>query len=567
MIGAWLLLARGDGPAPGPAAEPGGRRERHLPGRAARSPLRPSASIDENFRARQRERGGDRLLPRRRHHRPTTACGSPTTCARDLRASGDDPEPQAGRLALRARRAASSDPLDLSPGGPGLLTSLGRERRARHGADDRRQHADGRGRGRRRSARSSRRRTGDETGLRAYVTGEVGFEADRSEAVKSDRRDAAARHLRRAGPAAARDLPLAADRAGADARRRRSPTIVAGGLHVRARRGRRDHGQRPVDGDPDRADVRRGHRLLPADRRRASATSCAAPPTSSEAMARATRAHRARRSSSAGAIVVAAMLVLALADFNATREMGPILALGDRRHGRRRADAAAGAAGRVRPARVLARRPARRGRAAAGRARCGGASARLVGAVPRLTAAVVTPILRRRRARQPRRARAARLLRGVPRRRRSPSRGEQVDRASASSPAARRPIDVVMDYAGREAVISALTDGLRHAVQEMYLSAASVPSGWPGIRARAGAGLPEDRSVLGRGDRLGPGAAPRRARGGRRRPVLLGGEVARGLRHAAGARARHAAHRAARARADPAHPGRCCCARWSCRCT
>ena len=37
---------------------------------------------------------------------------------------------------------------------------------------------------------------GDETGLRAWVTGEVGFEADRSEAVKSDRRDAAARHLR-----------------------------------------------------------------------------------------------------------------------------------------------------------------------------------------------------------------------------------------------------------------------------------------------------------------------------------------------------------------------------------
>src|SRR4051794_18448269 len=31
---------------------------------------------------------------------------------------------------------------------------------------------------------------------------------------------------------------------------------------------------------------------------------------------------------SAGAIVIVAMLVLALADFNATREMGPILALG-----------------------------------------------------------------------------------------------------------------------------------------------------------------------------------------------------------------------------------------------
>ena len=60
-----------------------------------------------------------------------------------------------------------------------------------------------------------------------------------------------------------------------------------------------------------------------------------------------------------GGIVVAAMLVLSLADFNATREMGPLLALGIVVMMALRADAAAGAAGRVRAARVLARGPAR----------------------------------------------------------------------------------------------------------------------------------------------------------------------------------------------------------------
>ena len=46
-----------------------------------------------------------------------------------------------------------------------------------------------------------------------------------------------------------------------------------------------------------------------------------------EAMARATE-RTGPAILSAGAIVIVAMLVLALADFNATREMGPILALG-----------------------------------------------------------------------------------------------------------------------------------------------------------------------------------------------------------------------------------------------
>ena len=55
-----------------------------------------------------------------------------------------------------------------------------------------------------------------------------------------------------------------------------------------------------------------------------------------------------------GGIVVAAMLVLGLADFNATREMGPILALGHLRDARRGADTPAGDAGGARAAGVLA---------------------------------------------------------------------------------------------------------------------------------------------------------------------------------------------------------------------
>ena len=102
--------------------------------------------------------------------------------------------------------------------------------------------------------------------------------------------------------------------------------VIATGAVYGLVQGRRDHGQRAVDRDPDRADVRRGHGLLPADR---------------VALPRRTAARRRRRGGdgraaartgpaifASGGIVVAAMLVLSLADFNATREMGPLLALG-----------------------------------------------------------------------------------------------------------------------------------------------------------------------------------------------------------------------------------------------
>ncbi len=65
------------------------------------------------------------------------------------------------------------------------------------------------------------------------------------------------------------------------------------------------------------------------------------------AMARATE-RSGRAIVSAGATVVAAMLVLTLADFRATRDMGPVLALGIAVMVARRAHAAARAAERAR---------------------------------------------------------------------------------------------------------------------------------------------------------------------------------------------------------------------------
>ena len=122
---------------------------------------------------------------------------------------------------------------------------------------------------------------------------------------------------------------------------------------------------------------------------------------------------------SAGAIVVVAMLALALADFNATREMGPILALGVAVMvvaGLTLLPALLAALGRrsfwpAVPRREPGRRPA------------SGAWSAVAGFVARRPAAHGGGRDRRAArggARQPRRARAARLLRGVPRSR--PSR-------------------------------------------------------------------------------------------------------------------------------------------------
>ena len=82
---------------------------------------------------------------------------------------------------------------------------------------------------------------------------------------RGHRRDAARDH----GPARPRPdaahLPLAADR-DADAGRRGRGLPRRDRPALRPRRERRDDGQRAVDGDPDRADVRRRNRLRAADR-------------------------------------------------------------------------------------------------------------------------------------------------------------------------------------------------------------------------------------------------------------------------------------------------------------
>jgi RND superfamily putative drug exporter len=175
---------------------------------------------------------------------------------------------------------------------------------------------------------------------------------------------------------------------------------------------------------------------------------------------------------SAGAIVIVAMLVLTLADFNATREMGPILALGV---------AVMIAAGLTLLPAILATLGRRAfwpavptpEHEAAPVAALWTRVGRLVGAHPAATASIVTLIL------------VAGALGSLGGREqldfseafRTPPEsvaGEQVI-SERFIPGRAAPINVVTTYATREPVISALSNGNRTSVQEMYLSAASVP--------------------------------------------------------------------------------------------
>ena len=237
--------------------------------------------------------------------------------------------------------------------------------------------------------------------LRSYVTGEAGFDADRSAAVEGLDGTLLAITGALVLILMLRDLPLAADR-GADARRRggRVPDRDRAGLRPRA--GRRDDGQRPVDGDPDRADVRRGHRLLPADRlalpRRAAARQRRRDgddPRGGAHRPGDLRVGRDRRRRDARAR--ARRLQRDARD-------GPAAGARDRRDDGLRADAAARAAGRVRAARVLAGGPAR----GAGRADVAVDADRRARPAPARPAgvAVAPRLLVARRARQPRRAAA-----------------------------------------------------------------------------------------------------------------------------------------------------------------
>jgi RND superfamily putative drug exporter len=228
---------------------------------------------------------------------------------------------------------------------------------------------------------------------------------------------------------------------------------------------------------------------------------------------------------SAGAIVVAAMLVLGLADFNATREMGPILALGV---------AVMVAAGLTLLPAVLAalgRRafwPAAPRVGDAPRRTTWARVTRLVAARPAAVTAAVLVVL------------AAGALGGIGGRepldfseafREPPEsvRGEQVisDGFTAGRAA---PLNVVTEFNAKEDVIAALTAGRETPVEEMYVAAASVPR--RGTTGPEGSELALSEGYLG----IDPfsdeatdavpelRAMARQAAGGT--PVLIGGEVA-----------------------------------------
>ena len=166
---------------------------------------------------------------------------------------------------------------------------------------------------------------GDETGLKAWVTGEVGFEADRSEAVKTIDDT-----LLLVTCAVLIVLLLAIYR---------SPLmalvpifvvgiayVIAGGLtYLLVRAGVTDvSGQTTAILIVLMFGAGTDYCLLIVARYRDELRRTADVETAITIASR----HTAPAILSAGAIVIVAMLVLVLADFNATREMGPILALG-----------------------------------------------------------------------------------------------------------------------------------------------------------------------------------------------------------------------------------------------
>ena len=247
-----------------------------------------------------------------------------------------------------------------------------------------------------------------------------------------------------------------------------------------------------------------------------------------EAMAHAT-ARTAPAILSSGAIVVATMLVLALADFNATREMGPILALGVAimaLAGLTLLPAVLAALGRrafwpsVPAAEAERRAPPRLWR------RVGG----LVRARPALVATAVTVVmaagaLGNLGGREP--LDFSEAFRDPP----ESVEGEELIR-DHFSPGRAAPLNVVTDFDAAEDVIASLAEGTSGPVEEMYLSAGSVPPPGAGSQGGLGSELALSEAYL----RLDPftdeaaAAVPelreeaRNAAGGG--DVLIGGEVA-----------------------------------------
>jgi putative drug exporter of the RND superfamily len=216
------------------------------------------------------------------------------------------------------------DPLDLTPGGPGMLVSpdgsvvLGAALMSAEST----QVAEAAAAAIRAIAPPP---DGDETGLRAYVTGEAGFEADRSAAVEGIDDTlllvtvvvllALLLAIYRSPLVAAVPLVVVA-----------IAYVIAAGLIY----GLVAAGATTVSGQTTAIlivlmfGVGTDYCLLIVARYRDELRAVADPGL---AMARATE-RTGPAILTAGAIVAGVMLVLAVADFNATREMGPLLALG-----------------------------------------------------------------------------------------------------------------------------------------------------------------------------------------------------------------------------------------------
>jgi putative drug exporter of the RND superfamily len=360
---------------------------------------------------------------------------------------------------------------------------------------------------------------GDGTGLRAYVTGEAGFEADRSEAVKGIDDT-----LLVVTCSVLLILLLAIYR---------SPLValvplavvgvaylVSGGLtYALVRAGLTD-----VSGQTTSLlivlmfGVGTDYCLLIVARFRDELRRTA---DAGEAMARAT-ARTGPAILSAGTIVVAAMLALALADFNATREMGPILALGVAIMvvaGLTLLPAILAALGRRAfwPA-VPHVEPRPRAAPAVWRRVSG-----LVGRHPTPTAAIVTLALLAGAlgslgGREP--LDFAEAFRDPP----ESVLGQQVI-TERFVPGRAAPLNVVTAFEARERVIAALTRGRETPVAEMYLMAGSVQA-----RGQSELALSEAYLGLDPFSTVATDAIPalrdtaRRAAG--TTPVLIGGEVA-----------------------------------------
>jgi putative drug exporter of the RND superfamily len=311
---------------------------------------------------------------------------------------------------------------------------------------------------------------GDATGLRAYVTGEAGFEADRSAAVEGIDET-----LLLVTVAVLLVLLLAIYRSPLVAL---VPLLVVGLAYVVAAGvtyGFVAAGATTISGQTSAILIvlmfgaGTDYCLLIVARYRDELRHTA---DVHEAMARASE-RTGPAILSAGAIVVVAMLALALADFNATREMGPILALGV---------AVMVAAGLTLLPAILAAlgrrsfwpavpRPAPEPAPASG---LWSSVARFVGRRPALTAATVAAVLLAGAlgnlgGREP--LDFSEAFRDPP----ESVAGQQLIR-DRFIPGRAAPVQVVTDFGSSGAVTSALSQGNETPVEEMYLMARSVDS-------------------------------------------------------------------------------------------